>query len=174
VRLLTDRHQQLACSDDEAAERASYEICLAAWGAWLVEWRLAHETDADVSARREDVFFQLIHALCASCPCPQLCDEEIAPHACQPGFVFCVRHFYTIRTRYLPPSQSSPSKTLFFFWTERGRCSRRCVPRTGGSPKFQPPSCVMPQLQHRSLTPPKSSPSWWVAFGPFFRERARK
>lgn len=93
VRLLADRHQQLACSDEAAVEGTSYELCLAAWGAWLVEWRLAHETDADVSARREDVFFQLIHALCASCPCPQRCDEETAPLACQPGFVSCVRSF---------------------------------------------------------------------------------
>ncbi|KAH9046478.1 Las1-domain-containing protein [Lactarius hengduanensis] len=57
-----------ACPDDDDDERASYELCLAAWGAWLVEeWRLADETDADVSARREDVFFQLVHALCTPC-----------------------------------------------------------------------------------------------------------
>ncbi|KAH9043781.1 Las1-domain-containing protein [Lactarius pseudohatsudake] len=80
ARLLAEHHH--ACPDDD--ERASYELCLAAWGAWLVEeWRLADETDADVSARREDVFFQLVHALCTSCRR----DEETtgAPLACQPG-----------------------------------------------------------------------------------------
>ena len=86
ARLLAER----ACPDEEEedGERASYECCLAAWGAWLVDWRLGNETDADVSARREDVFFQLIHALCTSCPCPQRCDEEQIPLGCQPGCVF--------------------------------------------------------------------------------------
>ncbi|KAH9176993.1 Las1-like-domain-containing protein [Lactarius sanguifluus] len=76
-------HHAYACPDDDDDERASYELCLAAWGAWLVdEWRLTDETDADVSARREDVFFQLVHALCTSCR-----DEETtgASLACQPG-----------------------------------------------------------------------------------------
>lgn len=68
--LAADRHR--ACPDDDDGdgdgdERASYELCLAAWGAWLVvEWRLADETDADVSARRADVFFRLMHVSCTS------------------------------------------------------------------------------------------------------------
>ncbi|KAH9060829.1 Las1-domain-containing protein [Lactarius vividus] len=80
ARLLAEHH---CPDDDDGDESASYELCLAAWGAWLVEeWRLADETDADISARREDVFFQLIHALCTSCR-----DEETtgAPLGCQPG-----------------------------------------------------------------------------------------
>ncbi|KAH9005961.1 Las1-domain-containing protein [Lactarius hatsudake] len=89
ARLLAERHHHASpdgdddSDDDDDDERASYEHCLAAWGAWLVEeWRLADETDADVSARREDVFFQLVHALCTSCR-----DKETtgAPLACQPG-----------------------------------------------------------------------------------------
>lgn len=92
ARLLEDRHhhhQRLACPDDEAtaAERTSYELCLAGWGAWLVEWRIADETDADVSARRQDVFFQLIHAMCASCPRGERTTTTGTPLACQPGFV---------------------------------------------------------------------------------------
>ena len=76
--------------DDDKDERASYELCLAAWGVWLVEWPLAHEASADVSARREEVFFQLIHDMCTSCPCPQRYqeEEEGTPLVCQPGFVF--------------------------------------------------------------------------------------
>ncbi|KAN0138473.1 Las1-like domain containing protein [Lactarius tabidus] len=85
ARLLAER----ACpsdGDDDDGEMASYELCLAAWGAWLAEWRLTHEVDADVSARREDVFFQLIYALCTSCPYPQRCDEESRKSlGCQPG-----------------------------------------------------------------------------------------
>ncbi|KAI0252650.1 Las1-like-domain-containing protein [Lactifluus subvellereus] len=47
-----------------AAERASYDVCLAAWGAWLIEWHSADEIDVvDVAARREDVFYQLVQAL---------------------------------------------------------------------------------------------------------------
>jgi hypothetical protein len=106
ARLLAER----ACPDeeddnDDGGERASYECCLAAWGAWLVDWRLAHEADADVSARREDVFFQLIHALCTSCPYPQQrCDdEEQTPLGCQPGYVF-------------HPNGDGSSGAIFFFW----------------------------------------------------------
>jgi len=47
-----------------AAEKASYNVSLATWAAWLVEWRRsADETDADVTARRQDIFFQLAQAL---------------------------------------------------------------------------------------------------------------
>ncbi|KAI0271574.1 Las1-like-domain-containing protein [Gloeopeniophorella convolvens] len=45
-----------------AAERASYDVCLAAWAAWLVEWRRADEADA-AAARRQDAFLQLVQAL---------------------------------------------------------------------------------------------------------------
>ena len=88
--LLAERACPNEDEGDDKDERASYELCLAAWGAWLVEWPLAHEASADVSARREDVFFQLMHALCTSCPCPQRCqeEEEGTPLGCQPGFVF--------------------------------------------------------------------------------------
>ena len=110
ARLLAER----ACPDEEGedGERASHERCLAAWGAWLVDWRLGNETDADVSARREDVFFQLIHALCTSCPCPQRCDEEQIPLGCQPGCVFPT----ATRARFFflnisPP----PTHSLLFF-----------------------------------------------------------
>ena len=49
-----------------AAEKASYDVCLATWAAWLIEWRRsADETDADVTARRQNVFFQLAQALVA-------------------------------------------------------------------------------------------------------------
>jgi hypothetical protein len=126
ARLLAER----ACpsdGNDDGGERASYELCLAAWGAWLVEWRLAHETDADVSARREDVFFQLIHALCTSCPYPQRCDEESST-TWVPARVraLCAQSdedkdavlFYLSS----PPLTCSLSKPFFFFLTVRGRC----------------------------------------------------
>jgi len=46
------------------AEKASYDVCLATWAAWLIEWRRsADETDADVAPRRQDIFFQLAQAL---------------------------------------------------------------------------------------------------------------
>jgi hypothetical protein len=46
-----------------AAEKASYDVCLANWATWLIEWRRsADETDADVTARRQNVFFQLAQA----------------------------------------------------------------------------------------------------------------
>jgi hypothetical protein len=45
------------------AEKTSYDLCLAAWGMWLVEWRRADESDADISTRQQDVFFQLVQAL---------------------------------------------------------------------------------------------------------------
>ena len=124
ARLLAERACPSDDDDDDDGERASYELCLAAWGAWLVEWRLAHEVDADVSARREDIFFQLIHALCTSCPRPQRCDEERrTPLGCQPGFVtFCApagRDFLI----FLHPLTCSLSKPCFFFvLTVRGRC----------------------------------------------------
>ena len=54
-------------SDDTttaAAEKASYDVCLATWAAWLIEWRRSSdETDADVTARRQNAFFQLAQAL---------------------------------------------------------------------------------------------------------------
>ena len=47
-----------------AAEKASYDVCLANWATWLIEWRRsADETDTDVTARRQSVFFQLAQAL---------------------------------------------------------------------------------------------------------------
>jgi hypothetical protein len=49
-----------------ATEKASYDHCLSAWGAWLIEWCRADESDADVSTRRQDVFFQLVQALASS------------------------------------------------------------------------------------------------------------
>ena len=50
-----------------AAEKASYDVCLANWATWLIEWRRsADETDVDVTARRQSVFFQLAQALIVS------------------------------------------------------------------------------------------------------------
>ncbi|KAI0307540.1 Las1-like-domain-containing protein [Multifurca ochricompacta] len=46
-----------------AAERASYDVCLATWCAWLAGCHHGDEIDAEVAARREDVFLQLVHAL---------------------------------------------------------------------------------------------------------------
>lgn len=47
-----------------AAEKASHDVCLANWATWLIEWRRsADETDADVTARRQSIFFQLAQAL---------------------------------------------------------------------------------------------------------------
>jgi hypothetical protein len=47
-----------------AAEKASYDVCLANWATWLIEWRRStDETDADITARRQSVFFQLAQAL---------------------------------------------------------------------------------------------------------------
>ncbi|KAH8992057.1 Las1-domain-containing protein [Lactarius akahatsu] len=84
ARLLVEHNHDACPDDDDDDERASYELCLAAWGAWLVEeWRLADESDADVSARREDVFFQLVHALCTSCRDKATTGAPLA--CCQPG-----------------------------------------------------------------------------------------
>lgn len=118
ARLIAER----ACpsdDDDDDGERASYELCLAAWGAWLVEWRLAHEVDADVSARREDIFFQLIHALCTSCAPPQRSDEERStPLGCQPGAralltALCAsdRRLAGISATVLPRRATAPAST---------------------------------------------------------------
>lgn len=51
-----------------AAEKTSYDLCLAAWAVWLVEWRRADESDADISTRQQDVFFQLVQALVSASP----------------------------------------------------------------------------------------------------------
>jgi hypothetical protein len=46
-----------------AAEKASYDVCLANWATWLIEWRRsADETEADIAARRQTVFLQLAQA----------------------------------------------------------------------------------------------------------------
>jgi len=49
-----------------ATEKASYGHCLSAWGAWLIEWCRADESDTDVSICRQDIFFQLVQALASS------------------------------------------------------------------------------------------------------------
>lgn len=47
-----------------ASEKASYDVCLANWATWLIEWRRSDdETDADITARRQNVFFQLAQTL---------------------------------------------------------------------------------------------------------------
>jgi ribosomal biogenesis protein LAS1 len=52
-----------------AAEKASYDVCLATWAAWLIEWRRsADEPDTDVTARRQDAFFQLAQAIVVTAP----------------------------------------------------------------------------------------------------------
>lgn len=46
-----------------AAEKASYDVCLANWATWLIEWRRSDdETDTDVTARQQSIFFQLAQA----------------------------------------------------------------------------------------------------------------
>jgi hypothetical protein len=51
------------------AEKASYDVCLANWVTWLIEWRRsADETDADVTARRQSIFFQLAQSLAVTTP----------------------------------------------------------------------------------------------------------
>jgi len=65
----------------EATERASHDVCLAAWAAWLINERRPSnnnsnnnsnsngvESDADIAARRQGVFFQLVQALAAATP----------------------------------------------------------------------------------------------------------
>ena len=64
--LLADNPHDDEGDDAAAAERASYDVCLAAWAAWLIEWHRADETDVvGVVARREDAFCQLVQALLA-------------------------------------------------------------------------------------------------------------
>jgi hypothetical protein len=53
--------------DVTAADRASYDVCLATWGAWLIEWRGGDEMDTvDVATRREDAFCHLVQSLLGS------------------------------------------------------------------------------------------------------------
>jgi len=64
-----------AVAEATATERASHDVCLAAWAAWLIERRRGNsngdESDADIAARRQDIFFQLVQVLAAATPQPQ-------------------------------------------------------------------------------------------------------
>ncbi|KAI9512323.1 Las1-domain-containing protein, partial [Russula earlei] len=84
-----------------AAERASHDVCLAAWAAWLVEWRRgnAHDDDseADVAARRQDAFFQLVQALAAvPARATARTSSNSSGRSSHPG---CVRHSTTSSDR---------------------------------------------------------------------------
>lgn len=50
-----------------AAEKASYDVCIANWATWLIEWRSSSsaedKSDLDITVRRQSVFFQLAQAL---------------------------------------------------------------------------------------------------------------
>lgn len=60
----SDDNTNATTATTAAAEKASYDVCLANWATWLIEWRRsADETDADITARRQSVFFQLAQAL---------------------------------------------------------------------------------------------------------------
>lgn len=114
-----------------ATEKASYDVCLANWATWLIEWRRsAGETDADVTARRQSVSFQLAQALPVTSPNHrhEHEQEETSPKS-QSGCV--LSRVYNIRpNNYL----------IYFFWlprTGRERCSMLCAPRMYSSPEFQ-------------------------------------
>lgn len=80
-----------------AAEKTSYDVCLAAWGAWLVEWRRAHDSEADVSTRRQDVFFQLVQALAAHAQ-----RREAPSQSCsQTGYVLVHEPLLRCKKKYL-------------------------------------------------------------------------
>jgi hypothetical protein len=71
------------------AEKTSYDLCLAAWGMWLVEWRRVDESDADISTRRQDVFFQLVQAPVSA---SSRRDDSSLPRSQQPGYVPFLSH----------------------------------------------------------------------------------
>jgi len=67
-----------------AAEKASYDVCLANWATWLIEWRRSgDETDVDVTARQQSVFFQLAQTLVT----PNHKHEQEATSQTQTGYV---------------------------------------------------------------------------------------
>src|SRR6267142_5632947 len=78
------------------AEKTSYDLCLAAWGVWLVEWRRADESDADISTRQQDVFFQLVQALVSASA--RRDDSSSSPSSQQPGYVLS-RFVYPIKKK---------------------------------------------------------------------------
>jgi hypothetical protein len=86
-----------------AVKKASHDVCLAAWGAWLVEWRRAHESEADVSTRRQAVFFQLVQALAAH----SQRREASSPSHSQTGYVLP-----TTPTQVMHPLCPSPPPSL--------------------------------------------------------------
>jgi len=90
-----------------AAEKASHDVCLAAWGAWLVEWRRAHESEADVSTRRQDVFFQLVQALAAD----SQRREASSPSYPQTGYVLPPPTLVMYRLCPSPPPSLSHTHT---------------------------------------------------------------
>ena len=74
-----ERVRDVATTPATEAEKTSHDLCLAAWAAWLIEWRRADESDADVTMRRQDVFFQLVQALTSQ--------RETSSTSPQPGYV---------------------------------------------------------------------------------------
>ena len=124
-----------------AAEKASYDVCLANWATWLIEWRRSDEkTDADVAARRQSVFFQLAQALGTP---KHIHEQETSSPQSQTGCVAflsesttCQGDRLTIRNPLSPPSAN------YLLRTGRGRCSTLCAPQIVGSPGSQTPSWV--------------------------------
>ena len=102
-----------------AAEKASYDVCLANWATWLIEWRRsADETDVDVTARRQSVFFQLAQALIVS---PNSHkdeheqEQETSPKSPQTG---CVCRFSPKlrRARPFPSPLQTTTGNFIYFW----------------------------------------------------------
>ena len=73
------------------AEKASYEVCLANWATWLIEWRRSSstddESDLDITARRQSVFFQLAQALVVTPNDHKHEEEQETSPKCQTGYV---------------------------------------------------------------------------------------
>jgi hypothetical protein len=137
-----------------AAEKASYDVCLATWAAWLIEWRRStDETDADVTVRRQDAFFQLAQALVVTAP-----PRSSSSSSSQTGCVLPV----TERPSRQIDSHPQPKITTIYFCCGpgRGRFSLRCVPRIGSSLEFQTRSWVSGRMFPR-----------WVIFLEFKKSR---
>ena len=109
-----------------AAENASYDVCLATWAAWLVEWRRSSdETDLEVTARRQAVFFQLAQVLATTkhkktSPGPQTGCVPFSQLTCGQSRVTHHHH----------------NNDNWLLWAGRGRFSPRCVSQIGSSLKF--------------------------------------
>jgi hypothetical protein len=113
-----------------AAEKASYDVCLATWATWLIEWRRsADETDLEVTTRRQAVFFQLAQVLAT----PK--HEKTSPGP-QTGCVpFSQLNRGQSRVTHHHHHHNNNNDN-WLLWAGRGRFSPRCVPRIGSSLEF--------------------------------------